>query len=125
MTLYADEPVSFLYASERDRAIAFYCETLGLKLRSSDGFGDFLETERAAIRLTVLPQFAGGEHPVFGWNVADIHATVRALRDKGVVFTIYDGMGQDADGVWNAPDGTAKVAWFRDPDGNVLSLSQS
>ena len=51
-------------------------------------------------------------------------AAVHALRDRGVSFSIYDGLGQDADGVWTAPDGT-KVAWFADPDGNVLSLSQT
>ncbi|MNT95901.1 Glyoxalase-like domain protein [compost metagenome] len=62
---------------------------------------------------------------MFGWNVDDIQAAAAALRDKGVTFTIYDGMGQDALGVWTSPDGAAKVAWFADPDGNVLSLSQA
>jgi catechol 2,3-dioxygenase-like lactoylglutathione lyase family enzyme len=119
------EPVAFLYAADRDRAIRFYCGTLGLTLRSSDGFGDFIEAGRAAIRLTVFPDYKPGPHPVFGFNVADIRAAAAALRDRGVAMTIYEGMGQDADGVWTAPDGTAKVAWFADPDGNVLSLSEA
>lgn len=125
MDLRSTEPVSFLYASDRDRALGFYCDTLGLTLRSSDPFGDFIGMDNAAIRLTVMPDFRAGQHPVFGWNVPDIRASVRALRDKGVAFTVYDGMGQDADGIWTAPDGKAKVAWFADPDGNVLSLSEA
>lgn len=71
-----------------------------------------------------MPDKAGDPHPVLGWDVADIHATVAALTARGVKFTIYDGMGQDAAGVWTAPDGKAKVAWFSDPDGNLLSLSE-
>lgn len=125
MDLRSTEPVSFLYAADRDRALGFYCDQLGLALRSSDPFGDFIGMDNAVIRLTVMPDFRAGQHPVFGWNVADIRATVHTLRDKGVAFTIYDGMGQDADGIWTAPGGMAKVAWFNDPDGNVLSLSQA
>jgi hypothetical protein len=56
--------------------------------------------------------------------VPDIAATVSALRDKGVAFTLYDGFGQDELGIWSPPGGTTKVAWFKDPDGNVLSLTQ-
>lgn len=125
MDLKSTEPVSFLYAADRDRALGFYCDQLGLALRSSDPFGDFIGMDNAVIRLTVMPDYAAGQHPVFGWNVGDIRATVHALRDKGVTFTVYDGMGQDEDGIWTAPGGMAKVAWFNDPDGNVLSLSQA
>ncbi|WP_423604217.1 VOC family protein [Sphingomonas sp. MS122] len=125
MDLRSTEPVSFLYATDRDRALGFYCGTLGLALRSSDPFGDFIAMDRAVIRLTVMPDYKAGQHPVFGWNVPDIRASVQALRKKGVAFTIYDGMGQDEDGIWTAPGGTAKVAWFADPDGNVLSLSEA
>ncbi|WP_343520567.1 VOC family protein [Sphingomonas sp.] len=125
MELRSTEPVSFLYASDRDRALGFYCDQMGLTLRSSDPFGDFIAMDHAVIRLTVMPEFKAGQHPVFGWNVPDIRTSVQALRDKGVAFTIYDGMGQDEDGIWTAPGGTAKVAWFADPDGNVLSLSEA
>lgn len=125
MGLKSTEPVSFLYTTDRDRALRFYCDQLGLTLRSSDPFGDFIAMDNAVIRLTPMPDFRAGQHPVFGWNVSDIRATVHALRDKGVAFTVYDGMGQDADGIWTAPGGMAKVAWFNDPDGNVLSLSEA
>lgn len=117
--------VAFLYVGDRDRALAFYRDTLGLRLRSSDPFGDFLEAGAALVRMTVMPDYEPGPHPVLGWEVPDIGAAVRSLRDSGVLFTVYEGMGQDEDGVWTAPDGKTKVAWFADPDGNVLSLSQS
>ena len=123
--LLSATPVSFVNVGDRQRAMAFYCDTLGLSLRSSDDFGDFLDLGGALIRMTVLPDYKAGAHPVLGWNVDDITASVEALRDRGVVFTIYEGMGQDALGIWTAPDGQAKVAFFADPDGNMLSLSQA
>ena len=124
MLLDSSTAVAFLYVADRDRALAFYRDTLGLKLRSSDPFGDFLESGSALVRMTVMPDYQAGQHPVLGWDVADINAAARALRGKGVALTVYEGMGQDQDGVWTAPDGRTRVAWFADPDGNVLSLSQ-
>jgi catechol 2,3-dioxygenase-like lactoylglutathione lyase family enzyme len=118
-------PVAFLYVGDRDRALAFYCERLGFTLRSSDPFGDFIDVGPALVRMTVLPDYKAGAHPVLGWNVEDISSSVAALRDRGIDFTVYEGMGQDELGVWTSPDGAAKVAWFADPDGNVLSLSQT
>ena len=118
-------PVAFLYVGNRERALGFYRDTLGLALKSSDDFGDFIDLGPALVRMTVLPDYTASPHPVLGWNVDDIAAAAEALRERGVAFTIYEGMGQDALGIWTAPDGQAKVAWFADPDGNVLSLSQA
>ena len=118
-------PVAFVNVGDRARAMAFYGDRLGLKLRSSDDFGDFLELGGALIRMTVLPDHQAHGHPVLGWNVDDIVAAVTALRDRGIAFTIYPGMGQDDLGIWTSPDGAARVAFFADPDGNVLSLSQA
>jgi catechol 2,3-dioxygenase-like lactoylglutathione lyase family enzyme len=118
-------PVAFLYAGDRDRALAFYCGKLGLTLHSSDAFGDFIDLGPALARMTVMADYKAGPHPVLGWNVADIEASVAALCDRGIDFAIYEGMGQDELGIWTSPDGAAKVAWFADPDGNVLSLSQA
>lgn len=118
------QPVAFVNVADRERAMKFYVDTLGLKLRSSDGFGDFLEFGEALIRMTALPDYKGQSHPVIGWNVADIRAEVEALKARGVTFTIYEGLGQDELGIWTSPDGDAKVAFFNDPDGNVLSLAQ-
>jgi catechol 2,3-dioxygenase-like lactoylglutathione lyase family enzyme len=117
-------PVAFVNVSNRDRALAFYRDALGLELRSSDNFGDFIQLDGGLLRLTVLPDFKPGPHPVLGWHVRDLTSVVTSLRERGVRFTIYPGMGQDELGIWTAPDGHAKVAWFADPDGNVLSLSQ-
>ena len=117
-------PVAFLYVAERARALGFYRDVLGLELRREDAFGDFLAMGGALVRMTVLPDHKPNPHPVLGWNVADIAASVDALRAQGVEFLVYDGMGQDDRGVWTSPDGATKVAFFTDPDGNVLSLSQ-
>ena len=118
-------PVVFVNVAERERALGFYRDVLGLELRSSDEHRDFFNVGPALMRLTAIPGHVAGPHPVLGWNVADADAAVDELARRGVVFAIYEGMGQDARGVWTSPDGTAKVAWFTDPDGNVLSISQA
>ena len=124
-TRLSGTPVAFIQVADRERGLGFYRDMLGLALRSSDDFGDFLEAGGALIRMTALPDYTPAGHPVFGWNVDDIVAAAGALREAGVTFTIYDGMGQDELGIWTAPGGGTKVAWFADPDGNVLSLSQA
>ena len=118
-------PVAFLNVSDRNRALSFYCDVLGLEIRSSDPFGDFIQLEGGLLRLTALPDFKAHPHPVLGWNVPDIGVAARALRERGVALTIYEGLGQDELGIWTAPDGQSKVAWFADPDGNVLSISEA
>jgi catechol 2,3-dioxygenase-like lactoylglutathione lyase family enzyme len=118
-------PVAYLTVRDRERALGFYQGVLGLALRSSDPFGDFIDLGGLGLlRMTVMKDHQPSPHPVLGWNVADIAAAALALRDRGVAFTIYEGMGQDALGVWTSPDGSTKVAFFADPDGNVLSLSE-
>jgi catechol 2,3-dioxygenase-like lactoylglutathione lyase family enzyme len=117
-------PVAFLYVGDRDRALGFYRDTLGLPLRSSDDFGDFIDLGSALARMTVVPDHRPGAHPVLGWNVGDIAAAAADLRDRGIGLIRYEGMGQDELGIWTAPDGVARVAFFADPDGNVLSLAQ-
>jgi catechol 2,3-dioxygenase-like lactoylglutathione lyase family enzyme len=123
--LQSATPVAFIYVRDRERALAFYRGTLGLKLRSSDGFGDFIDLGSGLLRMTVVPDHTANPHPVLGWNVDDLAAAVMGLRDRGIVFNIHEGMGQDALGIWTSPDGQSKVAFFSDPDGNVLTLSQA
>jgi Lactoylglutathione lyase and related lyases len=118
-------PVTFVNVANRDRALAFYRDLLGLEVRSSDDFGDFLQLDGALLRLTVLSDFKAGPHPVLGWNVPDMTSAAAAMRERGIAFTVYPGMGQDELGIWTSPDGQVKVAWLADPDGNVLSLSQA
>jgi catechol 2,3-dioxygenase-like lactoylglutathione lyase family enzyme len=121
----AGTPVVFVSVADRERALAFYRDVLGLELRSSDAHGDFLQLGPALLRMTAMPDWKAQPHPVLGWNVPDIAATAAALRERGVKFAIYEGFGQDELGIWTSPDGTARVAWFADTDGNVLSLSQA
>lgn len=72
-----------------------------------------------------MPDHRPSAHPVLGWQVPDIEAAVEALAARGVDMNVYEGMGQDDLGIWTSPDGKAKVAFFNDPDGNGLSLTQS
>ncbi len=125
MTLDNAKPVAFVSVRDRDEGRAFYEGVLGLKHKSRDDFGDFYDLGAGLLRMTPMPDFQAHSHPVLGWDVPDIAAAARALKEKGITFAIYDGMGQDELGIWTAPDGKAKVAWFADPFGNVLSLSQT
>jgi predicted enzyme related to lactoylglutathione lyase len=123
--LKSGTPVAFLYVTDRERALNFYLEKLGFQLRSSDSFGDFIDLGSGLIRMTVMPEHTASSHPVLGWNVGNISVTAMALRERGIRFTIHEGMGQDALGIWTSPDGGSRVAFFSDPDGNVLTLSQA
>lgn len=123
--LAAASPVSFILTADRTRAKPFYAGALGLPILSEDDFAVTLGLGGGAtIRLTDLPGHEALEHTVLGWKVSDIRAAVAELKARGISFRIYDGFGQDADGIWSPPGGGAQVAWFSDPDGNVLSLTQ-
>jgi predicted enzyme related to lactoylglutathione lyase len=118
-------PVTFILTANRSAAKPFYAGALGLAITAEDDFAvTFALAGGATMRLTDLPGHAAQAHTVLGWAIADIGAAVAELRSKGVTFKIYEGFGQDADGIWSPPGGGAKVAWFGDPDGNVLSLTQ-
>jgi catechol 2,3-dioxygenase-like lactoylglutathione lyase family enzyme len=121
----AAQPVCFVLTADRARSKPFYADVLGLRLLGEDGHAVTFDLgNRTPLRLTDMPGHKGMGHTVIGWNVAEIGAAVQDLAGRGVKFNIYDGFGQDADGIWASPDGGAKVAWFADPDGNVLSLTQ-
>ncbi|MDG2002466.1 MAG: VOC family protein [Novosphingobium sp.] len=118
-------PVSFILTADRARAKPFYAGALGLAILSEDEFSVTFALEGGAcVRLTDLPGHSAGEQTVMGWKVPDITAAVKELKLRGITFRVFEGFGQDDDGVWTTPDGSAKVAWFTDPDGNVLSLTQ-
>jgi predicted enzyme related to lactoylglutathione lyase len=118
-------PVSFILTADRARAKPFYAGALGLPILSEDEYSVTFELGGGArMRLTDLPGHEAGEQTVLAWNVPDIAAAVVELRQRGITFRTYQGFGQDDAGVWTTPDGSAKVAWFTDPDGNVLSLTQ-
>ena len=116
--------VTFVLTRDREASKAFYTGVLGLPLTGDDGFATVLDMNGTILRITQIEGYQAPPHPVLGWEVPDIAAAIRDLVAKGVTMTIYEGYGQDAQGVWTSPDGKAKVAWFKDPDGNVLSLTQ-
>jgi catechol 2,3-dioxygenase-like lactoylglutathione lyase family enzyme len=115
--------VAFVATTDLARARAFYEGTLGLRVLEESPFACVVDAHGTMVRITPVAERADADYTVLGWAVADIEQTVRELAAVGVEFRRFDGMGQDALGVWNAPGGD-KVAWFTDPDGNTLSLTQ-
>jgi catechol 2,3-dioxygenase-like lactoylglutathione lyase family enzyme len=104
-------------------AKTFYTDTLGLKFISDDGFALVLEGANARIRVSRVPGVTPAAYAVLAFNVDNIEQAVDGLTAKGVAFARYGFFVQDARGIWSAPDGT-KVAWFHDPDLNLLSVVQ-
>jgi catechol 2,3-dioxygenase-like lactoylglutathione lyase family enzyme len=116
--------VAFVMTSDAARAKTFYGETLGLKFVSQDDYALVFDANGIMLRITVMPGHTPVEHAVLGWNVPDITATVKSLSTAGVQCEKYPFFEQDDLGIWTSPDGGAKVAFFKDPDGNVLSVGQ-
>ena len=119
----AAKPVCFILTADRAKAKPFYADVLGLELIAEEDFGVVFDLGGGAtLRLTDIKDHEPGPHTVLGWEVPDIRAAMADLRAKGVKFEIYEGFGQDEDGVWSF-QGT-HLAWFNDPEGNNLSLAQ-
>jgi catechol 2,3-dioxygenase-like lactoylglutathione lyase family enzyme len=116
-------PIAFVPTARPAAARAFYRDLLGLPLLDEDGFALVLDAGGTMLRVVRVEAVAPAAHTVLGWRVADIHATLSELHGKGVQAERFGFLEQDADGVWAAPGGDL-VAWFKDPDGNTLSLTQ-
>ena len=123
--LEAAKPAIIICTRDRARSTAFYRDTLGLTLAHEDNFAAVFNTGGATLRVSVVPDFAPHEHTILGFHVPDVPATVRALREKGLTFSLYPRFHQDELGVWTAPGGSVQVAWFKDPDGNILSVTNA
>jgi len=121
--LAGSKVVAFLATSDVARAKAFYGEVLGLRLLSEDGFAVVFDSNGTTLRVAIVQEVVPAPYTVLGWDVHDITVIVRGLEAAGVVFERYAWLQQDELGIWTAPGG-AKVAWFKDLDGNVLSVSQ-
>lgn len=115
--------VAFVAVCDLARARDFYRDILGLPLVSEDGFALVFDAAGTALRVTRVEERAPAEYTVLGWQVQDITEAARALQNAGVSLKRYPGMQQDELGIWNSPGG-ARVAWFKDPDGNTLSITQ-
>jgi catechol 2,3-dioxygenase-like lactoylglutathione lyase family enzyme len=119
----AGEVMGFIPTTDAVRARGFYEDVLGLRVVSDDPFALVVESNGTFVRIVKLNELAPAPYTILGWRVKDIEEEVQNLHARGVTFTHYPGMAQSDLGVWTAPGGR-KIAWFRDPDGNVLSLSQ-
>ena len=115
--------VAFVPTKDSAKARAFYEGVLGLSFVKDDGFAMVLDANGIMIRVAKAPQFTPAQFTILGWQVKDIEKVVQELQKKGVHFEIFGFFKQDELGIWTAPTGD-KVAWFKDPDGNTLSVSE-
>jgi len=115
--------IAFASTTDMARARSFYEAALGLPLVDENAYACVFNAHGTMLRITAVAVVAHPGYTVLGWRVTDISETVTRLASLGVVFARYEGMEQDAQGVWTTPSGD-RVAWFTDPDGNVLSLTE-
>jgi catechol 2,3-dioxygenase-like lactoylglutathione lyase family enzyme len=116
------ELVAFVTATDPERAARFYGEVLGLPLRERSEFALEFAAPNARLRAAIADHARPVPYTVAGWRVADVDTAARQLIERGVQPIRYEAFDQDALGVWQSPSG-ARVLWFADPDGNVLSLT--
>lgn len=115
--------VAFVPIKDAEKARAFYEGVLGLHFLKDDGFAVVFEANGIMIRAAKMKEFTPAQFTILGWQVHGIENMVRTLQSKGVHFEIFGFFKQDELGIWTAPTGD-KVAWFKDPDGNMLSVSE-
>ena len=115
--------VTFLATRDARRAVAFYRDKLGLRFVSQDQFAVVFNANGIMLRIQIVPNPTVAPYTALGWMVFSIVTTVKKLAKAGVVFERFPGMPQDDLGIWTSPSG-ARVAWFKDPDGHTLSLTQ-
>jgi len=113
--------VAFVGVSDLDSAERFYGGVLGLGLVDARPYALVHHTPTSQLRITVVPEVRAAAYTVLGWSVSDLEGEIDRLVAAGISFIRYDAMRQDERGIWTAPEG-ARIAWFRDPDGNNLSL---
>lgn len=123
--LEAAKPAIIICTRDRARATAFYRDTLGLTLAYEDNFAAVFHIGGVTLRVSAVPDFTPHEHTILGFHVPDVPATVKALREKGLTFNRYPRFTQDDLGIWISSEGAVRVAWFKDPDGNVLSVTNA
>jgi catechol 2,3-dioxygenase-like lactoylglutathione lyase family enzyme len=115
--------IAFVATTDSERARGFYEAALGLSLLRDEPFALVFDAHGTTLRVQKVRALEPAPYTVLGWKVPDVRATVSSLAARGIRFERYPGLMQDDVGVWTSPGG-ARVAWFKDPDGNVLSLTQ-
>jgi len=125
--LHHSSLVAFVSVSEPERAKTFYRDILGLQLVKEDlPFVMMFDCNGSKLTLHIVgDKLAVVPYTVLGWDVDDLAGEIRELMGRGVTFERFPGLVQDELGIWTAPGGAAQVVWFKDPDGNLLSLSKS
>jgi catechol 2,3-dioxygenase-like lactoylglutathione lyase family enzyme len=116
-------PIAFVATTDPARARAFYERTLGLAFVADEGFALVFDLAGTMLRVTRVDRLRPHPFTVLGWRVDDAAAAAGGLAAAGVTFERFPGLDQDDLGIWTAPSG-ARIAWFRDPDGNLLSVTQ-
>ena len=115
--------VALVATTDLERSRAFYGDVLGLHHVETTPYADVYDATGAILRVTLVQRVVPAPYTVLGWVVGDLDTTMDALGGRGVDFARFDGVDQDSAGVWTAPGG-ARIVWFRDPDGNLLSLTE-
>jgi len=116
--------IGFVSIVDVSRAKSFYRDTLGLRLIAEEPpFALVFDAHGIMLRLGMAKELPPAHGTVLGWQVPEISAAVASLAQAGVSFERFEGLKQDVHGIWTAPTG-ARIAWFKDPDGNILSLSE-
>jgi len=123
MTLGAAPVIAFLATTDAARCDAFYRDVLGLRLVGDTPFALEFDTGGTMLRIQKVEAFTPHAFTALGWQTSDIAGAIAAMTKDGVIFERYPGLEQDAVGVWTSPSG-ARIGWFRDPDGNLLSLTE-
>jgi|SRR5579863_5945833 len=125
MSLLESSPImAFSATTDADRAKTFYRDQLGLKLVEESGFALVFDAAGIMLRVQRVQEVRVAQYTALGWQVPDIAAKVDELEKAGVKFERYNFRGVDEKGIWTPPGSSTKVAWFKDPDGNILSLTQ-
>ena len=121
--LAANRIVGFVPTTDSKAAREFYEKKLGFEFVSDDQFALVMKAGETTIRIAKAAKFTPAPYTVLGWEVKDIEAVVGWLAQRGVTFEKYPFVQDQKGGIWTTPNGD-KVAWFKDPDGNILSVSQ-
>ena len=123
MTLSGAPVIAFVATADADRARTFYGDTLGLPLVEDAPFALVFAAGETMLRVQKVAGLTPQPFTALGWHVDDLAETVAALVGRGVVFQHFEGVQQDEAGIWTTPSGD-RIAWFKDPDGNLLSLTE-
>lgn len=119
------KPAIIICTRDRARSAAFYRDTLGLELAQEDKFAAVFNIGGVTLRVSHVADFTPHGHTILGFTVPDVAAAVTALHENGVAFERFAHLSHDELGIWTAPGGAVSVAWFKDPDGNLLSVTNA